>query len=108
MFDPLNSLNELLSYLHHGAVHYYWSVGQEIAGKNILNDLDASSKRSIGEKVSLEAIEMRTYAPLQTSRETADPENRDGTGALCFKYDGDGHTIREYLLDPPLQVPNWL
>jgi tyrosinase len=103
MLDPLNSVNEPLFYLHHGALDYYWYVWQEKDRKNNLYDLDASPKRDLGEKAGAEPVEMGVYAPTRTSKEAADPENRDGTGILCFKYDGP--TAQDYLSDPPLQAP---
>ena len=106
MLDPLNSLNEPLFYLHHGAIDYYWSVWQERDRTNNLYDLDASSRRNVGEKSGLVVVEMGAFAPPRTTKEVSDPENRDGTGVLCFKYEGP--TAHDYLTDPPLQAPKAL
>jgi len=99
MLDPLNSLNEPLFYLHHGAIDYYWSIWQEQDRKNNLYDLDASEKRNLGEKAGSVIIEMGSFAPARTARQVADPENKDGTGTLCFRY--EGQTAKEYLSESP-------
>jgi tyrosinase len=108
MVDPLNSLNEPLFYLHHGAIDYYWSIWQEQDLKNNIYDLDASSKRSLGEKAWAVRVEMGAFAPPRTVKEVADPENRDGTGALCFRYEGPA--AKDYLSESPPKAPKapWL
>src|SRR5947207_15336182 len=103
MMDPYNSVNEPLFYLHHGAINYYWSVWQEKDRKTNLYDLDASPKGDLGAKASEEPVEIGAYAPTRTSKEVADPMNKDGTGILCFTYDGP--TAQDYLSDPPPQAP---
>jgi len=106
MLDPLNSLNEPLFYLHHGALDYYWSIWQELDLQSNLYDLDASPNRTMGVKAEQDIIEMGEYAPARTSREVADPMNRDGQGVLCFRYDGP--SAKEYLVDPPIKAPRKL
>ena len=103
MLDPLNSVNEPLFYLHHGAIDYYWSIWQEKDRKNNIYDLNASANRDLAEKSWVERVEMGEFAPQRTSKELADTVNEDGKGILCFKYDGP--TAQDYLSDPPPQAP---
>jgi len=88
MMDPLNSVNEPLFWLHHGAIDYFWSIWQEADRKNRIYDLDTSVKGGGNGKAWAQKIEMGMYGSDTSAKQIADSENRDGTGKLCFKYEG--------------------
>ncbi|KAF2433558.1 Di-copper centre-containing protein [Tothia fuscella] len=88
MGDPLNSVNEPIFWLHHGAIDYYWSIWQEEDRKTRIYDLDASPKGGANQKALAEKVEMGVYGADLSAKQMADSENRDGTGKLCFKYEG--------------------
>jgi tyrosinase len=95
MVDPMNSVNEPLFWLHHGAIDYYWSIWQEHDRTKRIYDLDASPKRALGEKAWPARVEMGAFAPSRTVKQIADPENQDGSGTLCYKY--EGLSVKNYL-----------
>ncbi|KAF2668920.1 Di-copper centre-containing protein [Microthyrium microscopicum] len=102
MGDPLTSINEPLFWLHHGGIDQFWSVWQDKDPKR-LYDLDASPKRNLGAKAGDGLLDMGIFAPNKTVHQVADPLNRDGSGILCFRY--EGLPIERYLEKPKVQSP---
>ena len=95
MIDPLNSVNDPLFFMHHGAIDYLWSIWQEQDPTKRLYDLDASKDRSLGASAWQTRMDMGAFGPTRTVKDVADPQNRDGSGILCFKY--EGMPIEKYL-----------
>jgi len=88
MMDPMNSVNEPLFWLHHGAIDYYWNIWQEADRSRRVYDVDTSVAGDANAKALAEAVEMGLYGSQRTVKEIADTVNKDGSGTLCYKYAG--------------------
>jgi tyrosinase len=89
MGDPLNSINDPLFFMHHGAMDYLWAIWQGNDEKR-LHDLDVSKSGTKNVESAAAVMSVGVFGPDRKASELADTQNRDGTGILCYKYEGLG------------------
>jgi tyrosinase len=94
MGDALNSINDPLFFMHHGAMDYLWAIWQGDDEKR-LHDLDVSKSGTKNAESAAAIMSVGVYGPDRRASELADTQNRDGSGVLCYKYEGLG--VEKYL-----------
>jgi tyrosinase len=94
MMDPFNSVNDPLFFMHHAAMDQLWTLWQDQDPKRTL---DFSTKRIEKPPFSADSsLDVGVFAPQRRARDVFDTLNTDGTGILCFKY--EGLPIEKYLI----------
>jgi tyrosinase len=94
MMDPFNSVNDPLFFMHHGALDQLWALWQEQDPKRIY---DFSASKLEKEPLRPDTpLNMGVFGPEKLAKEVSDTQNRDGTGILCFRY--EGLDIEKYML----------
>lgn len=78
MSDEFNSINDILFFLHHSNLDYFWALWQAQDTKR-LKEFSAPPGT---------VLDMGLYAPQRMAEEVLDTENRDGKGVLCYRYEG--------------------
>jgi tyrosinase len=87
MGNPVNSINDPLFFMHHGAMDYLWTIWQGDDEKR-LHDLDVSKSGTKNTESAAAVMSVGVLGPDRKASELADTQNRDGTGVLCYKYAG--------------------
>jgi tyrosinase len=97
MTNLWTSTNDPLFWMHHTELDRLWALWQ---GSNItrLNDVAAPVGMSFGAKMGLDGAVAKTtkasmvwmgqFPPSLEIGKISDTQNRDGSGVLCYKYEG--------------------
>jgi tyrosinase len=89
MQDPFNSVNDPLFWMHHSGIDRMWSLWQEQDPAK--RALDVGGSNGFFDLAPLTAntpVWMGAVAPVVPAIQVMDPQNRDGGGILCYKYEG--------------------
>jgi tyrosinase len=105
MGDPFNSVNDPLFWMHHTGMDRMWSLWQEQDPANRAMDFgNATSFFDLAPLKPETPVEVGDMGPTLPALRLMDPQNRDGRGVLCYKYEGLG--VKDYLPAlAPVPVP---
>jgi len=88
MVDVFNSANDPLFFMHHMGMDRLWSLWQDQDPKRITDVGKPTGFFDLAPLKLDSMLWMGFAAPDRHVSEVMDPLNRDGSGVLCYKYEG--------------------
>jgi tyrosinase len=103
MMDVFNSVNDPIFWLHHSGIDRMWSLWQEQDPANRAMEVGgATGFFDLAPLKNETPVWVGGMAPDVPAIQVMDPQNRDGRGVLCYKY--EGLTLKDYLPSAPVAV----
>jgi tyrosinase len=97
MRDTFTSINDPIFFVHHAGLDRIWALWQERDISRRLHDPGPPDHLREPSPLTMDSmLWMGIFGPDRKASDVFDTLNRDGTGVLCYKY--EGLPVETYLL----------